>query len=377
MAEINIKTVKTKKEFMQFIKLQWKIYAGDPNWVPPLMMDRIKILSKDKNPFYQHAEMEMYLAEKNGEIVGRIAAIKNDLHLQYHNDNTGFFGFFECINDQEIANALFDKAKAWIKSKGLSFMRGPASPSSNDEWGMLLEGFNDSPRLLMTYNPEYYIKLCENYGFKKSKDLYAYKIENSKIKKSEKLRRVAEIAAKRSGIVIEELNPKDLNNEVKKVKYLYNKAWAPNWGFVPLTDGEIDAMAEDLKQIVEPSLVLFGKINNELVGFALVMLDYNAVFKHMNGKLFPFGFLKLFTKKKEIKWCRIITLGVIPEYQKRGLDSVFYYEIMNRAEKLGIYLGEASWILEDNDMMNRGAEVMNAELYKKYRVFDINVNGVK
>lgn len=377
MAAINIKPVRTKKEFMQFIKLQWKIYAGDPHWVPPLLMDRIKILSKEKNPFFQHAEMEMFLAEKNGELVGRIAAIKNDIHLQYHDDNAGFFGFFECINDQEVANALFDASKAWLKTKGLSIMRGPASPSSNDEWGMLLEGFDDSPRLLMTYNPEYYIKLCENYGLTKSKDLYAYKIENKKIKQSEKLSRVAEIAAKRSGIVIEELNLKDLNNELKKIKYLYNKAWAPNWGFVPLTDAEIDAMAEDLKQLVEPSLVLFGKINGELVGFALVMLDYNAVFKYMNGKLFPFGFLKLFTKKKEIKWARIITLGVIPEYQKRGLDSVFYNQIVNRAEKLGIHLGEASWILEDNDMMNRGAEVMNAELYKKYRVFDINVNGSK
>lgn len=374
MSSLQIKTVKSNKELMQFIKLPWKIYKGDPYWVPPLIMDRKKILNKEKNPFFEHAEMEMFLLEKDGELVGRIAAIKNDLHNQVQNENVGFFGFFECINDQEAANLLFDTAKQWIKSKGLSCMRGPANPSSNDEWGMLLEGFDDSPRLLMTYNPEYYIKLCETYGMKKVKDLYAYKISNEKIIKSEKLKRVAEIAAKRSGIVIEELNLKDLSNEIKKVKYLYNKAWAPNWGFVPLTDGEIDAMAEDLKQIVEPSIILFGKINEELVGFVLVMLDYNAIFKQMNGKLFPFGFLKLFTKKKDIKWARIITLGIIPEFQKRGLDAVFYNEVVHRAAKLGIYLGEASWILEDNEMMNRGAEVMNGELYKKYRVFEIVTN---
>jgi GNAT superfamily N-acetyltransferase len=318
--------------------------------------------------------MEMFLAEKDGKLAGRIAAIKNDLHIEYHKENVGFFGFFECIDDQEVANALFDTAKSWLKAKGLTCMRGPANPSSNDEWGMLFEGFDDAPRLLIPYNPKYYLKLCENYGFKKAIDLFAYKIENDKILKSDKLKRVAELAAKRSGIVIEELNLKDLVNELKKVKFIYNKAWAPNWGFVPLTEEEIDAMAEDLKQIAEPSLVLFGKINGELVGFTLVMLDYNAIFKQMNGKLFPFGFLKLFTKKKDIKWARIITLGFIPEYQKRGLDAVFYNEIVHRAAKLGIYHGEASWILETNDMMNKGAEVMNAELYKKYRVFDIETN---
>jgi GNAT superfamily N-acetyltransferase len=336
-------------------------------------MDRKKILSKGKNPFYNHAEIEMYLAEKDGEFVGRIAAIKNDLHNKYHNDKVGFFGFFECINDQAVANALFDKAKEWLISKGCNAMRGPANPSSNDEYAMLLEGFEDEPRLLMTYNPKYYLGLCDNYGFKKAKDLYAYKISNEKILKSDKLKRVAEIAAKRSGIKIIQMDMKNFRSEVEKVKYVYNKAWAPNWGFVPFTDEEIDTMAKDLKPLVEPSLVLFGEVNGQVVGFALVMLDYNTIFKEMNGHLFPFNFIKLKTQKKNIKWARIITLGIIPEYQKRGLDSVFYWEIVNRAEKIGILLGEASWILEDNDAMNRGAEVMNGELYKKYRMYEIEI----
>jgi GNAT superfamily N-acetyltransferase len=373
MSTINIRTVNSKKDLMQFIKLLWKIYKDDPHWVPPLLMDRKKLLNKEKNPFYKHAEMEMYLAEKDGEIVGRIAAIKNDLHNKTHNDKVGFFGFFECIKDQEAANALFDKARGWLKSRGLDAMRGPANPSSNDEYGMLLEGFDDEPRLLMTYNPKYYLDLCDNYGFRKAKDLYAYKISNERILKSEKLKRVAEIAAKRSEIKITQLDMKNFQKEIDKVKYVYNQAWSPNWGFVPLTDEEIDAMGKDLKPLVEPSLVLFGEVKNEVVGFALVMLDYNAVFKNMNGHLFPFNFLKLSTQKKNIKWARIIALGIVPEYQKRGLDSVFYWEIVNRAQKLGIYLGEASWILEDNDMMNRGAEVMNGELYKKYRMYEIAI----
>jgi len=371
--KVIIKTVSTKKETMQFIKLLWKIYKDDPYWVPPLIMDRKKLIDKEKNPFYKHAQMELFLAEKDGEIVGRIAAIKNDLHNEYHKDNVGFFGFFECINDQEVANALFDKAKEWLKAKGCTTMRGPANPSSNDEYGMLLEGFEDEPRLLMTYNPKYYLDLCDKYGFKKAKDLNAYKVSNEKIITSDKLKRVANLAAQRSGIKIRSLNMKDFKNELSHVKYVYNKAWAPNWGFVPLTDDEIDALADDLKPLVEPSLVLFGEIDNKVIGFALVMLDYNAVFKEMNGHLFPFNFIKLKTKKHLIKWARIITLGVIPEYQKRGLDAVFYWEIVNRAEKLGIMLGEASWILEDNEMMNRGAEVMLSELYKQYRLYEISI----
>lgn len=368
---VTVKTVSSKKELMQFIKLPWKIYKNDPYWVPHLLMDRKKILSKEKNPFFKHAEMEMYLAEKNGEIVGRIAAIKNDLHIKYHNENAGFFGFFECINDQEVANALFDKAKAWCKSKGLDIMRGPANPSSNDEWGMLIEGFDDEPRIMMTYNPRYYLDLCNNYGFCKAKDLHAYKLENHKVMSSEKLKRVAELAAQRAGLKISSLNMKDFNGELEKVKTVYNKAWAPNWGFVPLTDDEIDALAVDLKPLVDPSLVLFGEINGEVIGFALVIRDYNQVFKKMNGRLFPFGWLHLVFGKKKITWSRVITLGVIPQYQKRGLDAVFYYEIVQRAHDLGIDLGEASWILEDNEMMNRGAEVMKGDLYKKYRVYEI------
>jgi hypothetical protein len=369
MQEIKIKKIETKSELNKFIKCQWKFYKNDPYWVPPLIMERKALLSKEKNPFFQNAEADCFLAYKNDEIVGRIAAIKNDIHLKYHDDNSGFFGFFECINDQEVANALFDIAKKWLKDKGLSRMLGPANPSSNDEWGMLLEGFEDSPRLLMTYNPKYYLDLCSNYGMTKAKDLLAYKLENHKVMGSEKLKRVQQIARDRYKLKISQLNMKNFAKELEKVKIVYNKAWAPNWGFIPLTEAQIDAMAKDLKSLVEPSLVLFGEINNQLVGFALVMLDFNYVFKQMNGRLLPFNFIKLFTQKKKIKWARIITLGIIPEHQKKGLDAVFYWEIVNRAHAVGIDLGEASWILEDNDMMNRGAVVMGGDAYKKYRVW--------
>ncbi|RPI65583.1 MAG: GNAT family N-acetyltransferase, partial [Ignavibacteriales bacterium] len=235
------------------------------------------------------------------------------------------------------------------------------------------KGFDDPPRLLMPYNPEYYLTLCENYGLRKEKDLYAFKLETDKVLSSEKLIRGQELVRKRSGLVIKQLDMKNFNSDLEKVKYVYNKAWAPNWGFVPLTDNEIEAMAKDLKQLIEPKLVLFGEINNELIGFALVLPDYNEVFIKMNGRLFPFGFIKMFTQKKNIKWSRIITLGIIPEYQKKGLDTVFYYDIVKIAASIGIYLGEASWILEDNEMMIRGAEMMNGEKYKEYRVYKIEI----
>ncbi len=373
MSSVSIKKVETKKELTDFIKFPWKVYKGNKYWVPPLLMEQKTLLDKVKNPFFKNAETEYFLAFKNNQIVGRIAAIKNDVHLKYHNDDSGQFGFFESIDDQEVANALFDAAKKWLKEKNLKIMRGPANPSSNDIYGMLIDGFDDLPRLLMPYNPEYYIKLCENYGLKKGKDLYAWKIENKKIMASEKLRRGQEIVKKRYNIKITQLDMKNFQKELEKFKYVYNKAWEPNWGFVPLSEEQIDAMAKDMKPLAEPSLVIFGEIEGKLVGAALVMLDYNYVFHKMNGRLLPFNFIKLFTQKKKIKWVRILTLGIIPEYQKKGLDTVFYWEIVNRGDQNGIHLGEASWVLEDNMMMNRGLELMNAERYKQYRIWEIEL----
>ncbi len=371
MSTIEVKQLDRKKGIVPFLKFAWKIYKNDPNWVPPLMMDKKKILNPDKNPFYNSAELEMFMAYRDGKSVGRIAAIKNDNHNKIHNENIGFFGFFESINDQDVANALLDKVKDWLKSKGVDAMRGPANPSSNDEFAMLLEGFDDPPRLMMSYNPKYYLELMDNYGLKKVKDLYAYRIDNKKLLQSEKLLRVAEIARKRSKVTIKQIDMKNFKSELEKVKYVYNKAWAPNWGFIPMSDEEIDNLAKELKPIVEPSVVLFAEVEGKTIAFSLVMPDYNILFKDFNGKLFPFNFIKLFTKRKTINWARVLTLGIIPEYQKRGIDALLYYEITKRAEKIGIMHGEASWILEDNEMMKRGAEqVMNGEIYKKYRVYE-------
>ncbi|MBK7865640.1 MAG: hypothetical protein IPJ75_00815 [Ignavibacteriales bacterium] len=370
MSQIEIKKIESKSEIMQFIKLPWKIYKDYPYWVPPLIMDRKKMLDKEHNPFFLHGSADYFMAYKNGEAVGRIAAIQNDLHNQVHEENIGFFGFFESINDQEVANALLDTAKDWIKSRGMTLMRGPASFSSNDEWGMLIQGYDDYPTLLMPYNPPYYHDLVLNYGFKKVKDLHGYKITNEKIIKVNKIPRVAALATQKFGVTIRNMDLKNYKKELDLIKQIYNENWERNWGFVPLTNEEIDAMAADLKQLATPSLAFFLEINGEPVGFSLTILDYNQIFKQMNGRLLPFNWLKMFTRKKDITRCRIILLGVAKKWHGKGFDGIMYKQIIDRADAIGIHFGDASWIVEDNEKMVRGAQLMEGELYKKFRVYD-------
>lgn len=370
MENLLIRKVSSNKDINKFIKLLWKIYKDDPVWVPPLIMDRKKLIDKDKNPFYKHTDAEFFLAEQNGEVIGRIGAILNHNHNKEHNEYIGFFGFFESINNQDVANALFDKVKEFMSAKGVSAIRGPLNPSVNDELGLLIEGFDMSPVLMMTYNPSYYINLIENYGFKKVKDLYAYELNQNDVY-SEKLERTANLVKQRNSLVFRPLNMKDFKNEVKRIKKIYNSAWSYNWGAVPMTDEEFDALASDLKMIVVPDLVIIAEKNGEPIGFVLALPDINIALKYnKSGKLLP-GIYHLLTKKKQINRIRIITLGVLPEYRNSGAASVLFYETAVRAKKLGYYYGEASWILEDNVMMNRAAKILNARLYKKYRLYEI------
>ncbi len=373
MSGITIRAVHHPSDLMEFIKLPWKIYRNDPLWVPPLIGDRKKLLDRKKNPFYKHAEMELFLAEKDHELVGRIGAIINHRHNHFHNENIGFFGFYESINDQNVANALFDSAKQWLRAKGIVAMRGPANPSMNDECGLLIQGFEYRPAILMTYNLPYYIELFEQYGLRKAKDLYAYFIEKSTAM-SEKILRVASYVKKKENVKIRPLNMKDFNNEIRIVKEIYNKAWSYNWGFVPMTDEEIEYVADDLKQIVDPDMALFAEINGQHVGFSLALPDINMALKHVkNGRLFPFGLVKILWYRRFISLVRFVILGVIKEYQRRGIDGLFYVESFQRGVPKGYHQGEASWVLEDNEMMKRAAASMNARLYKIYRMYEMPI----
>jgi len=372
MEMLKIRKVETNKDIKKFIKLLWKIYKDYPAWVPPLIADRKKLIDKKKNPFYKNADAEFYLAEKNGEVVGRIGAIVSHNHIKEHKEKVGFFGFFECIDDQQVANLLLDKAKEFLRAHGMQAMRGPLNPSINDEVGFLIEGFEYSPAVMMTYNPPYYINLVERYGLKKARDLYAYMVSKENVI-SEKLERVANVVKQRNSLTFRTLNMKDFDNEVERIKKIYNGAWAYNWGAVRMTDEEFDALAKDLKLIVVPELVIIVERKGEPIGFSLALPDINMALKYNKSGRLLTGIYHLLTKKKKINWVRILVLGVLPEYKNTGAANVLFYQTAVNGINLGYSYGEASWILEDNVMMNRAAEALNGRLYKKYRIYEMEI----
>lgn len=372
MSDITIRPVRTEQDKKQFIGFLWTIYRNNPAWVPPLWMDRRKLMDKKKNPFYQHADAEFFLAERNGEVVGRIAAIVNHNHNKEHNDKAGFFGFFECINDPAVARALLDTAKEFLKARGMNAMRGPANPSVNDEYGLLIDAFDQPPVVLMTFNPPYYVDLLESYGLRKIKDLYSY-ILSQKTVYSDKLQRVNTLVKERMGLTIRPLNMKRFNDEVKIIKDVYNKAWAYNWGAVPMTEAEIESLAADLKPVIVPDLILFAEAKGKTIGFALSLPDINVALKYnKKGWLIP-GLIRLFLHREKIDLVRIIVLGVLPEYQNSGAAGVLFYETAVRARSLGYGYGDAGWILEDNDKMVKAAKTLRGEIYRTYRIYEMPI----
>ncbi len=371
----NISIISVEDEVLKnkFMKFPWSLYKGNPNWVPPLLLDVKNNLDTKKNPFYRHSKIKMWLAKKDGVIAGRIAAIINDNHNIEHNDKVGFFGFFECRNDVDIAKALFDTASEYLKECGMNTIRGPVNPSTNDECGLLIQGYDSPSVLLMTYNHPYYINLIEECGFTKAKDLYAYEVDIDTITKNgsyARLERITELIMKKENIKIRQIKLNDLANEILKVREVYNAAWEKNWGFVPMTDAEFHHNAENLKLIVREDLVFFAECDGKPVGFSLSLPDFNQVFIKMNGRLFPFGIFTFLKNKKKIDTIRVIMMGVVPEFQRKGIDGVFVYHTIKNGVANGLTKAEISWVLEDNVAMVQTAEKLGANLYKKYRIFD-------
>jgi len=365
-----IKAVSDKRDLNAFVKFPYKHYKEDPNFVPHLISEQKELLNPDKHPFYKHAEMQLFLALQNGKIVGRIAGIVDRLHNEVHNEKTGFFGFFESINDFDVAKKLLDSAREWVKSKGMEFFRGPLNPSQNEECGLLIDAFDSPPVIMMTYNPKYYIDLLEEYGLKKVMDLYAYYIDNN-IPQSEKLKRVSNIIREKESITIRPLNMKNYENETNKIWEVYNNAWQKNFGFVPMTEEEFAHLAKSMKQIIVPDLALIAESKGKPIGFSVSLPDINQALIYTNGRLFPFGLFKLLWYSRKIDTIRIIIMGVIEEYQHKGIDSVFYLDTWNNAVKHGYWKGEMSWILENNKMMNRAAVMLGGKIYKTYRLYQM------
>ena len=363
-----VEPVRSGRDLERFIAYPYTLHRRDSLWVPPLRMDVRTILSPKKNPFFQHAAAGYFLARSDGRTVGRIAAIRNDAHNRLHGDRVGFYGFFESVDDQATANALFDAAAAWLAGQRCDTMRGPMNPSINDECGLLVEGFDTPPVVLMPYNPRYYVPLHERYGFRKAKDLITF--WGGGAAPPERVTRASRIIAERLGVTLRSLDMKRFHQEVELVKALFNQAWEKNWGYVPLTDAELEHLAKQLKPILIPELVVFAEIQGRVVGFGVAIPDFNVALKHNpSGRLFP-GLLKILWYARKIDRASIPLLGTLKEYRGKGIDALLYHWIWTKSAARGMAQGEAGWILEDNTPMINGAAHLGFRPYKTYRVFD-------
>jgi GNAT superfamily N-acetyltransferase len=371
---LEVSPVTSRADLKTFMKMPWRIYEHDPHWVPPLLGELEKVLDPKKHPFHQHAETALFLARRNGEVVGRISASVNHLSNEFHEAKVGNFGFFECINDVSVARALLDTAFEWNAQRGMTSLQGPMNFSTNEEFcspGVLIEGFDKPPSVMMAHTPPYYVQLLEDCGFSKAKDLLCYWLEGDK--PPERFVKGLARINKAQNAVLRPLNMKDLDADIARVKEIYNAAWERNWGFVPMTDAEFDHMAKSMKPIVNPELCKIAEIDGEPVAFALELPDFNRAFKHMNGRLLPFGWAKFLWYKRKIDACRVMTLGVKPEHRRKGLEVMLMANLFVAGAKAGYPRGECSWILEDNLPMRHALERINGYVYKRYRVYEKSI----
>jgi GNAT superfamily N-acetyltransferase len=377
---VEIDECKTKAERRQFIDFQWEIYKGDPYWVPPLISEREAFYDATKNPFYEHSQVAMFMAKRNGKVVGTISAILNTRHNQTYHEQTGFFGSFEVINDYEVAKALLDTARDWVKAKGMNKLRGPATFSANEEYGLLIEGFDSEPQLMMTYNPRYYIDFIDRYGFKKAMDLFAWWASTDRSAKAiigERFEHVVQMALQRGKFTIRKANIHRFDEEVQRIKKIYNTAWQANWGFVPMTDKEIDHLGENLHQIVDTDFVYIAERDGEPVGVCISLPNVNHPLRlaYPNPKTPELWTLLkyLWYRRKAVNSIRLIILGVLPQYRMSGIDAAMIYKTLQTTLEKNYIGGELSWILETNDAMNRVIQLADPDLYKKYRIYDLDL----
>ena len=372
---VQITPVRSRRDLARFIDVPWHLFDRRrfPAWVPPLRISVKDVLDK-KNPFYQNADRELFLATRDGKPVGRIAAIENRAHNRFHEDRVGFFGFFECAESQEVADALFSAAEGWLKARGLTTMRGPMNPSTNHECGMLIEGFDVHPVFMTNWNPAYFLGLMDSAGFTKAMDLNAYWVQVSGANQTPlppRFAALAERALKDSNVTFRDVDLGRFRQEVDMLWDVYNAAWEKNWGFVPMTRDELVHMARDLKPLIDPNLAFVAEVGGKPVGVMINLLDYaRTQIDIPNGRLFPFGFLKLLAAKRKLKSGRMMVLGIKAEHRTRAILPLFIHEVYRRAEAMGAEGGEASWILEDNLQMVRAMESMGARLYRKWRIYD-------
>lgn len=371
-AEVHVEPANARDEIDEYVKFPFDLYRDFEHWVPPLLMERRDFLNPAKNPVYEYADIQPFIARRGAQVVGTITAIHNRrfAELRPAESHVGFFGLYECRQDTEASAALLDTAADWLRARGVTVMRGPTNFTTNDVLGLLVEGFDDDPALLMPYNPPYYADQFAAASLRKAKDLYAFELTAE--------RYTGQLERLSKGIVAKgraKVRPVDLSRwheELEFVRRCYNEAWVNNWGFVPWTDRELAALAKELKPLIDPRLAFVGEVDGQPAAISIAVPDAHEALKLARGRLFPLGLLKILWRVK-VAGCRrmrVLALGVLPKYRRLGLDALLIQNTISNGLSLGYRRAEVGWILEDNKAMLRPLEHIEAERTKVYRVYD-------
>lgn len=373
MSELTVKPVATRHERKLFLQFPWELYRNDPHWIPPLQGNQRELVGYRRHPFYERNRVQTFLARRGDKVCGRIAALINYGHIEQHHEQRGFFGFFECLDDQSAASGLLEAARQWLAAQGIDKIRGPASPSMNYELGTLIEGFDSSPTFMMAYNPPYYQRLLETYGLTKAQDLYAYWGNLEMLPKVQaKLGPVASQIIERLNIRLRPLDRTRFLEDVQTFLSIYNQSLGNTWGFVPMTPAEIRHTASGLRYLMVPELSLAAEIDGQVVGAVFGLPDYNPRIRQIDGRLFPFGFFRLLRNKQAIKRIRLISTNVLPEYQRWGVGLALMQGLVPKALEWGMQEAEFSWVLETNLLSRGSLEKGGAIRTKTYRLFDLD-----
>ena len=371
MSDVKVVPVSSKGERKQFLNLPWALYREDPHWIPPLRRNQAELCGFHNHPFYHYAEIQTFIAYHQGQPAGRIAAIVNPAHNERYDEQLGFFGFFECIDRQDVATSLFEAARDWFSDRDITRIRGPINPSLNYECGLLIDGFDSPPTFMMTYNPPYYAELIENAGFAKVEDLFAFWGHVEMLEKlDKKLAFIREESQRRFNVTLRNIDKSNFLNEVRMFLDIYNQSLAGTWGFTPLSPKEIDHLSGSLRHLIVPEITSVAEVDGKPVAASFALLDYNPRIKKIDGRLLPFGFAKLLWNRKKIKRIRVISSNVVPAYQKWGLGLVVLSHLVPGVLEWGIEEAEFSWVLESNKLSYGSLKRGGAKIIKQYRIYD-------
>lgn len=376
MPHVEVRQATSRRERELFVRLPWRLYRAEPCWVPPLLSSARRVFDPSRNPFFEHGEIRLYLAWRGGQPVGRVAAITNELHNNYHGEATGFWGFFEAEPDQGVVSALLERAAEELRGCGRNRMLGPFNPSTNSECGLLVEGFDRPPSLMMPYNPPSYPELVEAAGHRPHKDLLAYYLDCQMLAENpEKMARMERIERavlrRHPELTFRTLDMASYEQEVLALAEFFNEVRRENWGFVPVTKAEALEMAHEMKAIVEPTCCIFAELKGQLVGCVMGLPDIGPLLKKANGRLLPFGWIHLVGWRRRIHEMRIFGSGVLPKYRHLGVIPILFLNYVRNSTSIGYDTGELSWIAEDNLISVRTLEAaFGPRLYKRYRIYE-------